>query len=126
MPIEIKPLKRTFTFNAVKLPDPGSSFTPEEVKDLYSAQYPDLTTATISEPETNGDTIAYKFVRNVGTKGIGLTAAQLKVIFKDRHGSRAVESATSMHLNFARSIRRPAPIRVKPLPIHPNAMVPYF
>lgn len=69
MSIAIVKLTRTFTFNGTNLPDPGPDFTPEEVKDLYAAQYPDISTAVIDVPEINGDVIAYKFVRNVGTKG---------------------------------------------------------
>lgn len=61
--------KRQFTFNGVTLPDPGEEFTPEEVKDVYSAQYPDITTAIVEAPVVHETHIEYKFVRNVGTKG---------------------------------------------------------
>lgn len=69
MAIEIQKLTRTFSFNGVNLPDPGPDFTPEEVKDVYVNMYPDLSTAVLQEPEITGDQVAYKFVRNVGTKG---------------------------------------------------------
>jgi PRTRC genetic system protein C len=69
MAIEIKKLIRRFTFNGANLPDPGEQFSPEEVKDLYSNQYPDLSTATIAGPTIEGDTATYAFTRNVGTKG---------------------------------------------------------
>lgn len=69
MSIAIQALTRTFSFNGVNLPDPGADFTPEDVKDIYVNMYPDLSTAVLSEGEVSGDTIAYKFVRNVGTKG---------------------------------------------------------
>lgn len=69
MALQVQVLTRTFAFNDVPLPDPGSDFTVEEVKDLYSAQYPDLSTALIAEPEMKDDVAHYKFVRNVGTKG---------------------------------------------------------
>jgi PRTRC genetic system protein C len=69
MTIEVQTLTRTFSFNGVNLPDPGPDFTPEEVKDVYVNMYPDLSTAVLQDPEINGDQVAYKFVRNVGTKG---------------------------------------------------------
>jgi PRTRC genetic system protein C len=69
MAIEIKVLKRTFTFNGVTLTDPGAEFTPEEVRDVHSAQFPDISTAIIEGPVHSNDSVEYKFVRNVGTKG---------------------------------------------------------
>ena len=69
MAIEITKLTRKFSFNGADLPDPGEAFTPEEVKDIYSNQYPDLSTAIVSEPTIAGDVATYTFTRNVGTKG---------------------------------------------------------
>lgn len=69
MNIEVKKLSRTFTFNGANLPDPGEAFSPEEVKDIYSNQYPDLSTAIVNEPTISGDVATYTFTRNVGTKG---------------------------------------------------------
>jgi PRTRC genetic system protein C len=69
MSIIVQTLTRTFSFNGVNLPDPGPDFSPEEVKDMYVNMYPDLSTAVLSEPDITGDAVAYKFVRNVGTKG---------------------------------------------------------
>ena len=69
MSIIVKKLTRKFTFNGANLPDPGEAFSPEEVKDIYSNQYPDLSTAIVDEPSINGDEATYTFTRNVGTKG---------------------------------------------------------
>jgi len=69
MTIEAKKLTRVFTFNGVNLPDPGEAFSPEEVKELYSNQYPDLVTAIVGEPSIKDDVATYTFTRNVGTKG---------------------------------------------------------
>lgn len=69
MAIEITKLTRKFSFNGADLPDPGAAFTPDEVKDLYSNQYPDLSTAIVNEPSIKGDVATYTFTRNVGTKG---------------------------------------------------------
>lgn len=69
MAIDVQKLTRKFTFNGANLPDPGEAFTPEEVKDVYSNQYPDLSTAIVSEPTISGNVATYTFTRNVGTKG---------------------------------------------------------
>jgi PRTRC genetic system protein C len=52
--IEAKPLSRSFSYNGVKLPDPDPRMTVEEVKSLYSHQYPELATAAVTGPEANG------------------------------------------------------------------------
>jgi len=69
MAIAITKLTRKFTFNGANLPDPGEAFSPDEVKEIYSNQYPDLSTAIVSEPAISGDVATYTFTRNVGTKG---------------------------------------------------------
>ena len=58
--IEAKVMSRSFTYNGVKLPDPDPRMTPEEVKNIYSNQCPELATAAISGPEAYGA---------IGTKG---------------------------------------------------------
>ena len=45
--LQAQGLIREFTYNGVAFVDPGPSFSPEDVRDLYSAQYPELTTAAI-------------------------------------------------------------------------------
>jgi PRTRC genetic system protein C len=67
--IEAKVMSRNFTYKGVKLPDPDPRMTPEEVKNLYSNQYPELASAAITGPETSGDHLQYSFVRAIGTKG---------------------------------------------------------
>ena len=67
--IDTKVLFRSFTYNGVKLPDPDPRMTPEEVKIVYSHQYPELATAAITGPEPSGEHLQYSFVRAIGTKG---------------------------------------------------------
>lgn len=69
MTITVTKLTRKFTFNGANLPDPGEAFSPEDVKDIFSNQYPDLSTAIVNEPTIVGDVATYTFTRNVGTKG---------------------------------------------------------
>jgi PRTRC genetic system protein C len=67
--IEAKTLSRSFSYNGVKLPDSDPRMTAEEVKSLYSHQYPEVATAAITRPEASGEHLQYSFVRAIGTKG---------------------------------------------------------
>ena len=67
--MEIHPLSRVFEFNGVRLPDPDPKLTVEEIRNLYSHQYPDIATASITGPEAVGDKLVYRFSRGIGTKG---------------------------------------------------------
>ena len=62
-------LSREFSYNGVKLPDPNPGMTPEEVRQFYATQYPDITTASITGPEAEGDKLRYSFARAIGAKG---------------------------------------------------------
>jgi PRTRC genetic system protein C len=67
--IEARTFSRSFSYNGLKLPDPNPKMTAEEVKSLYSHQYPELATAAITGPEASGEQLQYSFVRAIGTKG---------------------------------------------------------
>ncbi len=67
--LQASPLTRSFAYLSLKLPDPDSKLTVEEVRSFYSALYPDLATASITGPEVVGDKLVYTFSRAIGTKG---------------------------------------------------------
>ena len=69
MTITVQKLLRSFAYNGIALPDPGSELSPEQVRDVYSATYPEITTASIEGPEQKGERLVYTFRRAVGTKG---------------------------------------------------------
>ena len=69
MAIKIEILNRAFSYSGMTLPDPGKSLSHEEVRDVYSAAYPELISASIEGPEKRGDTLIYTFKKGVGTKG---------------------------------------------------------
>lgn len=60
---------RVFRFNGIELPDPGAHMSPDQVRDLYSANFPELATAAVEGPTAVGGRLAYEFRRAVGTKG---------------------------------------------------------
>ena len=51
--MEVQVLEREFNYNGVKLPDPNPQMSVEEVKEMYSAQYPELLTGAIEGPEVH-------------------------------------------------------------------------
>lgn len=69
--LEVKQLKREFVDvkNGTSLTDPNISWTPDQVRDFFSNQYPHLVNAKIEGPEVMTDKVKYKFVTNIGTKG---------------------------------------------------------
>lgn len=70
MSIAVTPIVRTFTYNGILLPDvPGLS--PREVRDLYSAQYPELVSAEVEAGEVANGRQDFTFRKAVGTKGTG-------------------------------------------------------
>lgn len=69
MALIVKNIIRQFKHGDVVLDDPNPNMTPEEVKKLYSAKYPELTNAGIETPVTKNDKLVYSFNNKVGTKG---------------------------------------------------------
>ncbi|RXV64496.1 PRTRC system protein C [Burkholderia stabilis] len=69
MSISISALVREFTYNGMALMDPGPAFSADQVRDMYAAQYPELTTAVVDGPEMKGEVMRYTFVRAAGAKG---------------------------------------------------------
>ncbi|CAM3421098.1 PRTRC system protein C [Paracidovorax anthurii] len=70
MSIEVIPIVRTFSYNGILLPDvPG--LAPREVRDLYSAHYPELVSAEVEAGEVANGRQDFTFRKAVGTKGAG-------------------------------------------------------
>lgn len=72
MAIQTQQLERAFRYNSVDLPDPGSQFSVDQVRDLYSATYPEIVSAAIEGPEEKSGKLVYTFRRAVGTKGLNV------------------------------------------------------
>lgn len=67
--MKVEKLERQFSYNGLRLADPNPSLTVEEVRNLYAAAYPEITTAAIEGPETVGNKLIYRLTRAIGTKG---------------------------------------------------------
>jgi len=53
----------------IRLTDPEPSWSAEAVMNFYTNTYPILTTAKISAPRIEDDTVQYRFESVMGTKG---------------------------------------------------------
>ena len=62
-------MRREFSFLGIRLPDPDSRMTVEDVRGVLSMQYPEIATAAISGPEAVGDTMKYTFERAIEIRG---------------------------------------------------------
>lgn len=69
MPLETKPITRTFRYNGIRLEDPGTALTTDKVREHYAGIYPELNTAAVEGPTLKGGEHVYEFVRSAGTKG---------------------------------------------------------
>lgn len=62
-------LPREFVYNGAKLADPNPEMTVEQVRDLFTAAYPEIATASVAGPEDAGKCLRYTFTRAIGSKG---------------------------------------------------------
>lgn len=67
-------IKRLFVFSGGGLTDPGPAFTPEQVRDVWAGQYPDLQNAKVKGPDKvtkpdGSEEWTYTFALNVGRLG---------------------------------------------------------
>ncbi len=69
MSLVVTDLQRRFKFNDETLPDPDPTMSVDEVLSYYSLKYPELTTATVKQPELGEEYADYEFTTTVGTKG---------------------------------------------------------
>ena len=67
--MQARAMRREFSFQGLKLPDPDSKMSVEDVRGFLAMQYPEIATAAISGPEAVGDTMKYTFERAIGSKG---------------------------------------------------------
>ena len=83
--MQVTSLVRVFKYDGQELPDPGASFSPAQVKDLYTSNYAELVNAEIEGPNMVDDKAVYTFKRTTGTKGFGNAAlAPVQLPFVDR------------------------------------------
>lgn len=67
MTIEKTP--RVFRYSGLSLPDPDEGLSVENVRSMYAATYPEITTAAVTGPEAIDGKLVYTFTKAIGTKG---------------------------------------------------------
>jgi len=67
--LKAEALVREFYYNGVRIPDPGSELSVEQVRDLLTPNYPEIATAALTGPEVTGSALRYTFSRAIGSKG---------------------------------------------------------
>lgn len=67
--MKTQPITRGFQYNGQNLGDPNPKLPPEQVKELFAAARPELSSAAIEGPEVVNGRQLYRFVKQVGTKG---------------------------------------------------------
>ena len=67
--MKINLVEREFVYHGTTLADPNPKFSIEEIRSFYATQFPELTNAAITGPETVGDRLRYSFERAIGSKG---------------------------------------------------------
>lgn len=68
MSMQVQIITRRYLYNGMTLPDiPGHE--PREVRDIYSAQFPELLSADIEAGEVSNGVQEITFKRAVGVKG---------------------------------------------------------
>jgi PRTRC genetic system protein C len=69
MSISANPIKRVFAYNGMQLPEVDAALSTEEVRDVYSAQFAELTTAEVTDEGIANGVHTFSFRRKVGEKG---------------------------------------------------------
>lgn len=80
--MQVQTLTREFRYNGVKLADPSPKFTLQQVRDFYANTYPEIVNAEIEGPDLQGHAQVFSFRRAVGTKGAGLTSADMRQLIE--------------------------------------------
>lgn len=109
MTIEVSEIRRVFRYNGITLPDvPGMA--PREVRDLYSAQYPELISAEIEQGEIANGAQEFTFRKAIGTKGrTGSTASAGERLAGLK---AAVEFETRGGDKLSRALAKPAALKM--------------
>jgi PRTRC genetic system protein C len=67
--MKVNVIEREFVYHGTTLADPNPKLSIEDVRSFYATQFPELTNAAITGPETVGDRMRYSFERAIGSKG---------------------------------------------------------
>ena len=72
--MQVISIERKFKYNSVTLPDPNPALSPDQIREFYATQYPELNNAVVEGPETKDRVATWTFTRAAGAKGAGKQA----------------------------------------------------
>jgi PRTRC genetic system protein C len=49
--MQVTQIRRVFHFNSLRLDDPNPAWSPDRVREFFSASFPDLTNAEVAGPD---------------------------------------------------------------------------
>ena len=67
--LKVETLQREFFYNGTRIPDPAPNLSVEQVRELLTPTWPEISTATLEGSEDTGSTLRYTFNRAIGSKG---------------------------------------------------------
>jgi PRTRC genetic system protein C len=67
--MQVTNLTRKYRYNSLTLPDPNEAMTPDQVREFYATQFPELNNAVIEGPVTANGVATWTFIRAAGAKG---------------------------------------------------------
>jgi PRTRC genetic system protein C len=80
--MEVLTIARKFKYNSVTLPDPNADMSPEEVREFFATQFPELLNAVVEGPVTKDNTSTYTFTRAAGAKGAVQPASAAEIVVR--------------------------------------------
>jgi PRTRC genetic system protein C len=73
--MKIVDITRKFKYNSIDLGDPNPALGPDQVREFYASQYPELNNAVVEGPVTKNAVATFTFARAAGAKGAGAALA---------------------------------------------------
>jgi PRTRC genetic system protein C len=78
--MQVVDITRKFTYNGVTLADPNPALGPDQIREFYAMQYPELNNAVVEGPVTKDAVATYWFARAAGAKGASAPASAKEVV----------------------------------------------
>lgn len=85
--MKVVDITRKFTYNGVSLADPNPDLGPEQIREFYAMQYPELNNAVVEGPVTKDTVATYTFARAAGAKGAAAPACAAEVLRRTLAGN---------------------------------------
>jgi PRTRC genetic system protein C len=107
--MQVLEIERRFKYNSVTLPDPNPALGPDQIREFYATQYPELNNAVVEGPTTKDGVATYTLARAAGAKGASPQAASAaEVLRRTLAGPAANEPDALLVSALAGKYQKPA------------------